>query len=114
MGQYTANNLCKVRWNGTLASIHGQKLNNFLATDISGGKPAWIGGYRKNSWVNGTRVITCYWYDQSKWDYTNWTPNTNTSRWWFETVSTNFEKPGLWNIAPKYATGITGYICQKL
>ena len=27
---------------------------------------------RKNSWVNGTRVITYYWYDQSKWDYTNW------------------------------------------
>jgi len=120
--QKAANHLCRSRWNGTLASIHDQTpkpgyghLNSFLAEEIAGGKPAWIGGHTSYSRLNETWVRVFQWYDGSAWDYTNWSPNayTNYVNHWSSVVYINYEKTGLWNAVNRHTNSITGYICQK-
>ena len=87
-------------------------LNTFLAELSGGRKPTWIGGYghRTSNWSSVTVFREYYWqYDGSKWDYTNFNPNTTTTHASHSNVYINYEKPRLWNNVHFYHDNITGY-----
>eukprot|EP00092_Neocalanus_flemingeri_P023740 GFUD01025751.1.p1 GENE.GFUD01025751.1~~GFUD01025751.1.p1 ORF type:complete len:363 (+),score=91.37 GFUD01025751.1:86-1090(+) len=60
---------------GVLASIHGQKENEFVASLIMDRSSRWFSGGVKNTWIAGsiTKVGGDFtWMDGSNWDYENW------------------------------------------
>ena len=86
----------------TLASIHDETTNTFLATLSK--QRAWIGGLKMSSGTWG-------WLDRSEWNYSNWGPG-KPSNWrrHRNNLQINFDGPGLWNNAPKWRK--LGALCQ--
>jgi len=91
----------------TLASIHNETINNFIASNLTGGHEAFIGAYRI-----GNNVTDFAWLDSSTWKYNklNQTNDIDCKTNEYCTII-NYHSSGVWNDVSCFES--YPYVCQR-
>ena len=82
---------------------------------MTGGKAAWIGGYKTHGYGYYHNRRTFTWLDNTEWNYTNWENQEPNQSSYFSSDDTyvKMNVDGSWETVNRWNSHTIGYLCKK-